>query len=46
MKLENRTNDIVLAASADGVLDSTVLIDHFRWLGDPAQGPGTTPVPK
>jgi hypothetical protein len=29
--------------SGDGVLDSTVLIDNFRWLGDPSDGPGTRP---
>jgi hypothetical protein len=30
--------------SGDGVLDSTTVIDHFRWLGDPAGDPGTTPL--
>jgi len=30
--------------SGDGVLDSTTVIDHFRWLGDPADSPGTTPL--
>ncbi|MBW2455465.1 MAG: choice-of-anchor L domain-containing protein [Deltaproteobacteria bacterium] len=30
--------------SGDGVLDSSTVIDHFRWLGDPADDPGTTPL--
>ncbi len=29
--------------SGDGVLDSTVIIDNFRWLGDPASDPVTEP---
>jgi hypothetical protein len=30
--------------SGDGLLDSTTVIDHFRWLGDPADSPGTKPL--
>ena len=30
--------------SGDGVLDSTVLIDNFRWLGDETEDPETIPI--
>jgi hypothetical protein len=32
--------------SGDAVLDSTVVLDNFRWLGDPTVDPETVPVPK
>jgi hypothetical protein len=32
--------------AGDEQLDSTVLIDNFRWLGGPVAKPGTTPVVK
>ncbi|MCA9618051.1 MAG: hypothetical protein KC731_03455 [Myxococcales bacterium] len=31
--------------SGDGVLDSTTLIDNFRWIAKPGVDVGTTPVP-
>ena len=32
--------------SGDPVLDSTVVIDNFRWLGESTADPETVPVPK
>jgi hypothetical protein len=32
--------------SGDGNLDSTTIIDNFRWLGDAEEDPETTPIPK
>lgn len=32
--------------SGDGVLDSTTLIDNFRWIAEPGVPVGTAPVPK
>jgi hypothetical protein len=32
--------------SGDAVLDSTVIIDAFRWLGDSPDNPETVPLPK
>jgi hypothetical protein len=32
--------------SGDGVLDSTALIDNFRWIAEPGVPVGTTPIPK
>ena len=32
--------------SGDGVLDSTVVVDNFRWLGEAPDNPQTQPVPQ
>jgi hypothetical protein len=32
--------------SADGMLDSTVLLDDFRWIATPGTYVGTTPIPR
>jgi hypothetical protein len=32
--------------SGDGILDSTTIIDNFRWLSEPSDGAETIPVPK
>ncbi len=32
--------------SGDGVLDSTAIVDNFRWLGFAEPDPETTPIPK
>ena len=32
--------------SGDGVLDSTTLVDNFRWIAKPGVDVGTTPIPK
>jgi hypothetical protein len=32
--------------SGDGVLDSTTIVDNFRWLGEPPEDVETTPIPK
>lgn len=32
--------------SGDGVLDSTAIVDNFRWLGYAEPDPETTPIPK
>jgi hypothetical protein len=31
--------------SGDGVLDSTTLIDNWRWIAEPGTAVGTKPIP-
>lgn len=43
---EDVTLRFALWDSGDGVLDSTTIVDNFRWLGEAEDDPETTPIPK
>jgi hypothetical protein len=42
---EQFTLDLMIWDAGDGLLDSSVLIDHFQWLGGPPPTTVTTPAP-
>src|SRR6185295_6569400 len=42
---EQFTLEFMIWDAGDGILDSTVLIDHFQWLGEASATPATTRPP-
>ena len=47
-RLERGEIDILFAVydSGDGVLDSTTVVDRFRWIAEPGVPVSTDPIPK
>jgi hypothetical protein len=41
---EQFTLELMIWDAGDGILDSSVLLDHFQWIGGITGGPGTQPV--
>ena len=41
---EQFTLEFMIWDAGDGILDSSVLLDHFQWIGQSAGSPGTQPA--